>query len=91
MLAEVPGGVLDPAPSDWDVPWAQSADGSVRVAYFGFNRPRFRNVVLGDGDWVIDVIDTWNMTIDRVDGIHSATARVELPGRQFVAVRLSRV
>ncbi|KTS05805.1 DUF5605 domain-containing protein [Microbacterium testaceum] len=91
VLAEVPGGVLDPAPSDWDVPWAQSSDGSVRVAYFGFNRPRFRNVVLGEGDWAIDVIDTWNMTIDRVDGIHSGTARVELPGRQFVAVRLSRV
>lgn len=91
VLAEVPGGVLDPAPSDWDVPWAQSSDGSVRLAYFGFNRPRFRNVVLGEGDWVIDVIDTWNMTIDRVDGIHSGTARVALPGRQYVAVRLSRV
>ena len=91
VLAEVPGGVLDPAPSDWDVPWAQSPDGTVRVAYFGFNRPRFRNVVLGEGEWVIDVLDTWNMTIDRVDGIHSGTARVTLPGRQFVAVRLSRV
>ena len=45
----------------------------------------------GGGEWVIDVIDTWNMTIDRVDGIHSGTARVTLPGRQFVAVRLSRV
>ncbi len=29
-------------------------DGTVRVAYFGFNRPRFRTVLLGDGDWVIE-------------------------------------
>lgn len=91
VLADVPGGVLDPAPSDWDVPWAQSTDATVRVAYFGFNRPRFRTVLLGDGEWTVDVIDTWNMTIDRVDGIHSGTVRVDLPGRQYMAVRATRV
>ena len=40
--------------------------------------------------------DTWPLEvpcdlIDRVDGIHSGTVRVDLPGRQFVALRVTRV
>jgi hypothetical protein len=88
LLAEAPEGVWDPLVSDWDVPWGGTD--THRVAYFGFNRPRFRNIMLSDGDWTIDVIDTWNMTVERVPGIHRGTARVELPGRQFMAVRVVR-
>jgi hypothetical protein len=88
LLAEAPEGVWDPLVSDWDVPWGGAEDH--RVGYFGFNRPRFRSVMLPEGDWTIDVIDTWNMTVDRVPGIHRGSARVELPGRQFMAVRLIR-
>ena len=50
------------------------------------------SVLLGEGDWTIDVIDTWNMTVERVPGIHSdGSVRVDLPGRPFMAVRLTRV
>ncbi|MFJ6653400.1 DUF5605 domain-containing protein [Microbacterium sp. NPDC091313] len=90
VLAAVPGGVLDPAPSDWDMPWAQSEDATVRIGYFGFNRPRFRNVLLGEGEWSIDVLDTWNGTVESVPGRHSGTARVALPGRPYLALRLTR-
>jgi len=91
LLAEAPDGVWDPLPSDWDVPWGGVA-GRVKVGYFGFNRPRFRNVMLDEGEWTIDVIDTWNMTVERMPGTYPAgSARVELPGRQFMAVRLTRV
>jgi len=89
LQAEAPDGVWDPLPSDWDVPWGGTD--THRVGYFGFNRPRFRNLVLPDGEWTVDVIDTWNMTVDRVPGAHRATLRVELPGRQFMAVRAIRV
>ncbi|MFF2486438.1 DUF5605 domain-containing protein [Microbacterium sp. NPDC058062] len=89
LLADAPDGVWDPLPSDWDVPWGGSD--AHRVGYFGFNRPRFRNVVLGDGEWTIDVIDTWNMTVERLEGTHRTTVRVPLPGRQFMAVRAIRV
>ena len=89
LQAEAPGGVWDPLPSDWDVPWGGVA-GKVRVGYFGFNRPRFRNVILEDGDWRAEVIDTWNMTVEDA-GIHRGQVRVELPGRTYMAVRLTRV
>lgn len=88
LLAEAPEGVWDPLVGDWDVPWGGTEDH--RIGYFGFNRPRFRNVMLSEGDWTIDVIDTWNMTVDRVPGIHRGTSRVELPGRQFMALRVVR-
>lgn len=89
LQSEAPCGVWDPLPSDWDLPWGGSD--TERIGYFGFNRPRFRNVVLPDGEWALDVIDTWNMTVEPVPGIHRATVRVELPGRQFMAVRARRL
>ena len=89
LLAEAPDGVWDPLPSDWDVPWGGTD--AHRIGYFGFNRPRFRDLVLSDGQWAIDVIDTWNMTIERLPGRHRDAVRVELPGRQFMAVRVVRV
>ena len=89
QLALAPHGVWDPLVSDWDVPWGGTE--THRIGYFGFNRPRFRNLMLPDGEWTIDVIDTWNMTVDRLPGTRSGTARVELPGRPFMAVRAIRV
>ncbi|MBT2516856.1 DUF5605 domain-containing protein [Streptomyces sp. ISL-90] len=90
IIGEAPGGVLDPLPSDWDVPWGGVA-GDELIAYFGFNRPSFRNLVLPEGDFELDVIDTWNMTVERMPGVHRGAVRVELPARQFMAVRLRRV
>jgi len=89
LQAEAPDGVWDPLPSDWDVPWGGVA-GHVKVGYFGFNRPRFRNVILEDGAWHVEVVDTWNMTVEDA-GVHRGQVRVELPGRTYMAVRLTRV
>ncbi|MFT4305979.1 MAG: DUF5605 domain-containing protein [Microbacterium sp.] len=90
LQAEAPRGVWDPLPSDWDVPWGGAA-GSLLVGYFGFNRPRFRNLVLPEGTWRVEVIDTWDMTVEPLPGEHSGALRVELPGRQFMAVRAVRL
>ena len=90
IVGDAPGGLLDPLPSDWDVPWGGVA-AEYLIAYFGFNRPSFRNVVLPEGDFELDVIDTWNMTVERMPGVHRGAVRVELPARQFMAVRARRV
>ncbi|WP_061782560.1 DUF5605 domain-containing protein [Microbacterium hominis] len=90
LIGEAPDGVWDPLPGDWDVPWGGDGGGRVRVGYFGFNRPRFRHVILGDGTWRVEVIDTWNMTIEEIPGHHTGQLRVELPGRPYIAVRLTR-
>lgn len=90
VVADAPDGVLDPLPSDWDLPWGGAA-GRYLLGYFGFNRPRYRNVFLPPGRFSVDVIDTWGMTIERMPEEHESQVRVELPGRQFMAIRLVRV
>ncbi|KQQ04222.1 alpha-L-rhamnosidase [Rathayibacter sp. Leaf185] len=90
LTAEMPGGRIDPLPSDWDAPWGGS--GSVQLVYFGFNRPSFRTIVRDPADeWIVDVVDTWGMTVSRVPGTFSGSFRVELPARQFMAIRLTKV
>lgn len=88
LIAETPTGRFDPLPSDWDAPCGGDEDH--RVLYFGFARPTFRWIVTPPGSWHIDVIDTWQMTVDSLPGLHGGRIRVDLPGRQYMAVRLRR-
>jgi hypothetical protein len=68
-----------------------SNDPGYYLIYCSFNCYSFRIFHFDDlYDYHVEVIDTWNMTIeDR--GIHRGKFRVELPGREYMAVRLRRV
>lgn len=91
IMAESPTGRIDPLPSDWDAPWGGVA-GRQMIVYFGFNRPSFRTLSLPVGMRVrAEIIDTWNMTVEPIDGIHEGSVRIELPARQFMAVRMTAV
>ena len=61
------------------------------LAYFGGYRPRFRSFTLPEGQFAVDVIDTWNMTISRVAESAEGSVRVELPARPYVTVRMEKV
>lgn len=88
IIEASPTGTLDPLPSDWDVPWGGVADRYL-IAYFGFGRPRYRDIVRAPGTrYTVDVIDTWNMTIQRQPGVFEGAFRVALPGRPYMALRL---
>ncbi|MFV0634121.1 DUF5605 domain-containing protein [Demequina sp.] len=83
-----PIGRLDPLPSDWDVPWG-GVTGQYVIQYFGAVQPRFRHVAVPAGMRAhIDVIDTWNMTIETLPGVHEGTTKVDLPARPYMAIRL---
>jgi len=58
--------------------------------YFGMHTPRFRDFVLPEGSYHIDIIDTWNMTIASFAEDASGRVRVELPRRKYLAVRIQR-
>lgn len=61
------------------------------IHYYGFGRPSEREFELpSDQKYQVEVIDTWNMTVTDM-GIHSGYTKVELPGREYMAVRLRRV
>jgi hypothetical protein len=88
VVRDSPTGRLDPLPSDWDLPWGGVA-GSYNVGYFGPRRPRYRDIDRPPGTrYHVDVIDTWNMTIERLPEPFEGSTRVELPGRPYMAIRL---
>ena len=58
VVATSPTGVLEPLPSDFDLPWAGVQD-EYLVSYHGRGRPRERHVLLPPGQWRVDLLDTW--------------------------------
>ncbi|WP_217582175.1 DUF5605 domain-containing protein, partial [Lysinibacillus sp. GbtcB16] len=75
--------------SSWDLPCAGVKD-EYYLYYFGFNQPRYRHFNHEAGiSYRVEVIDTWNMTIMQVPGTFEGAFRVEMPGRQYMAVRLT--
>ena len=89
-----------PQRNPWDLP-VGGVEGVVYIAYFGFNRPRFRdfysdNPFLGNanmpkGRYRVELIDTWNMTITDCGEMNHDELYVELPGKQYMAVRLTAI
>ncbi|HEX2944369.1 MAG TPA: DUF5605 domain-containing protein [Clostridia bacterium] len=74
----------------WDVA-AGTAGEDYFLFYFGFSQPSFRIFKMPEGKkYKADVIDTWDMTVKEA-GIYSGDFRIDLPGKQYIAVRLTSV
>lgn len=87
IAAASPTGVLEPLPSDFDLPWAGVQD-QYLLSYHGVGRPRERHVLLPPGRWHVDVLDTWECTTDRLPGTYETFVLVPLPAKPYQAVRL---
>ena len=81
------GPVIDPAQIHWDI--HQGGNEDYRLIYFGIHRPAVKEIQLPETrNYSIDVIDTWEMTITRLEGEFSGQCRVELPGKPYIALRI---
>lgn len=70
-----------------DIPFHLEVCG-YELHYLGITQPAYRELFLPEGvPYQVDIIDTWNMTVTD-GGIHSGFSRVELPGRQYMALRI---
>jgi len=59
--------------------------------YFGVHQPSFRMIDLPDeGSWEIDILDTWEMTVTPGGRNLSGSVRIELPGKEGIAIRIRR-
>jgi len=57
--------------------------------YFGFSQPAFRTFSMPEGKkYKVDIIDTWDMTIKEA-GIYSGDFCIDMPGKQYIAVRMT--
>ncbi|MDR6880859.1 DUF5605 domain-containing protein [Bacillus sp. 3255] len=89
--------VLEQAPIDLrplpvrDVPTI-GIDGHYYLYYFGIHRPAHRVIDLPeDGQFMIEWMDTWEMSVTRLEGVFSGKTEIALPGKTYIAVRITRV
>jgi len=99
ILSETPGHGLRHLEAGWDndlaVPENESheslSDYSYYLYYYGRQRPSFRDFRLReDCRYTAEVIDTWEMTVTPA-GEFSGRCRIELPGKEFIALRIRRI
>jgi hypothetical protein len=94
ILSETPGPGLMPIQVAWDETAATveqtAGDPGYYLFYYGFMRPSFRDYYFDDAcEYDAEVIDTWEMTIKKA-GTFRGKFRVELPGKEYIAVRIWR-
>ncbi|MEU3786378.1 DUF5605 domain-containing protein [Streptomyces sp900129855] len=90
ITAEIPSGRIEALPSSWDM--VCGGDDDHRIIYFGNGCSTFRWLQLPPGtQWEVDLIDTWNMTVETQPGLAEGRTKITLPGREYMAVRLRRV
>lgn len=64
--------------------------GEFYLQYYGPHRFPERRFTLPEGEYRVEVIDTWNQTIEELPGLHSGEITVPLPGLLYYAVRITR-
>ena len=71
--------------------WTEPAEfADYEIHYYGFEQPAVIEFDLPEEKkFRAEVIDTWNMTITDM-GIHSGYTAIQMPGRQYMAIRLIR-
>lgn len=92
ILEETPGNSMKKIVMQWDDDaGCAESDCNYMLFYFGIFRPSFRifHDFDEDSDYHVELIDTWNMTIED-KGIHHGKFRLDMPGRQYMALRIVR-
>ena len=93
IMEETPGRGLKRGEGIFDevVGCAVDAPEDYMIHYLGICQPKYRMLVLPEaGDYEVEVIDTWNMTVTPA-GVRRGATRIELPGHQYMAIRVRKV
>ena len=64
--------------------------GGFYLIYCGLYQPGELFLHLPEGQWIIDILDTWEMDVETLPGIYTGDVQVPLPGKPYMALRLRR-
>ena len=79
------------AEGSWNSTAAGYHEDDYFIFYFGTHQPGFRCFNLPQGaTYRVDVIDTWNMTIDCFSEAASGAINVPMPTRKYMAIRIQK-
>lgn len=82
----------NPFPQDPNFQPQELEFGDWLLYYIGYEQPASRTFILPeDKKYTLEVIDTWNMTIEKLEGEFSGRFRIRLPQRPYMAVRCTLV
>ena len=82
-------GPLDPVLSRRGYATAGAGKGWY-LTYNSNRQPARRTLEVPAGDYRVELLDTWNMTIEDL-GVHRGEAEVEIPARPYLALRMTTV
>ena len=94
LMKEGPDGGFGPV--SWAPQWNFAGAGKHQddyvLVYFGFRQPaRYFLDLPAARAYAIELIDTWDMTIERLEGKHSGRTEVRMPRKPYMALRLQSV
>ena len=62
------------------------------IMYFGLNRPAYREFEGEAGTRCkVSAVDTWDMTEEELPGTFEGKFRIDLPSKQYMLLRLTKV
>lgn len=77
------------SPLKWNRLNSVRLDDDYFLFYYQDRQPGVREIELPeDRQYEIEIIDTWNMTITKLEGLFSGVTRVELPSRPYIGLRV---
>ncbi len=94
MLGRLPEDEMDKVvmTAGWHIDaGGYNADEGYYLFYYAMHQPRAREFDLPtDSSYRIDLIDTWNMSIEAAAENATGKVRVEMPGKKYMAIRICR-
>ncbi|MCC8141651.1 MAG: DUF5605 domain-containing protein [Lachnospiraceae bacterium] len=96
ILKEIPGHGLKQIEEDF-IRFREDTTGTVDsplpvpyyICYYGYRCPVFKEYMLDpEKEYEVEIIDTWNMTITKCETTFRGKISVELPGREYMALRI---
>ena len=90
ILEQVPSGVLNPLVTDFE--FIAGVKDEFYLHYFSSRQPRYFDFRMKLGaSFKVEIIDTWNMTIEELEGSYEGEFQIKLPGRPYMAVRITKI
>ena len=91
IIEEGPNYGINPIHMYTDIPCG-GIEGEYYIIYLGFNQPAYRIFKLPSGiRFKVEIIDTWDMTVEEVPGIYEGEFKICLPSKPYIAIRLKQI
>jgi len=92
IIEERPSSGVIPFHNLWNKEMYLFKPGEYYLFYYGNTQQKLARFNLPENvKFIIEIIDTWNMSVEQVTGTFTGFTEIKMPGRPWMAVRITRV